>query len=134
MADKNNIFSYMFSASGTKVHMMRETENDELAEKGYDPWQTNRFFSFFYDTVLAANEMNKSYDLPKIMQYEYYLYGVRKAKRKADWPKRAKEEDIDLIARNYTLNINKAKEVLSILTRDQVDEIRYKMSNVGGIK
>ena len=51
-------FDYVNSINVTKTNMMRNTENDELAEKGYEPFLTNRSLSYFEDTIGMANEMN----------------------------------------------------------------------------
>ena len=50
-------FDYINSINFTKKNLMRGTENDDLAEKGYVPYITNKTLSYFTDTLLYANEM-----------------------------------------------------------------------------
>jgi len=55
----SNPFDYLNSINVTKQNMMRGSENDELAEKGYNPFMVNRGLSYFQDTIALANEMNQ---------------------------------------------------------------------------
>ena len=52
-------FDFINSINFTKKNMIRGTENDDLAEKSYVPYITNRTLSYFTDTLLYANEMNR---------------------------------------------------------------------------
>ena len=80
-------FDYINSINFTKKNLMRGTENDELAEKGYVPYITNKTLSYFTDTLLYANEMNRYHFLDNKLQYEFYLNSIRKKKRFAKWAK-----------------------------------------------
>jgi hypothetical protein len=51
-------FDYVNSITISKKNMMRDTENDTLAEKDYNPWIVNKALSYFKDTALIANEIN----------------------------------------------------------------------------
>jgi len=90
----------------------------------YVPFVVNRSLSYFSDTVLYANEMNLFPDLDKIMQYEYYLYGIRKRKRFSKWTKKAEDTDIEMIAEYYSCNYKRAEEYASILSKEQIDVIK----------
>ena len=46
-----NPFDYVNSVSSSKKDMMRDTENDELAEKDYNPFIVNRALSYHQDCV-----------------------------------------------------------------------------------
>ena len=50
---------------------MKNTANDELAEKDYVPILTNKSLSYFTDNLLYANEMNRYHFLDKRLQYEF---------------------------------------------------------------
>jgi hypothetical protein len=41
------------------INAGKDLTKGEFDEKGYVPFITNRQFSYFQDTVLAANEMNE---------------------------------------------------------------------------
>ncbi len=80
-------FDYVNSINFTKKNLMKNTANDELAEKDYVPFLTNKSLSYFTDTLLYANEMNRYHFLDKRLQYEFYLNSIRKKKRFAKWAK-----------------------------------------------
>ena len=71
-------FDFVNSINFTKKNMMRDTANDDLAEKSYVPFLTNRSLSYFTDTLLYANEMNKLHQLDNKLQYEFFLNTIRK--------------------------------------------------------
>ena len=59
-------FDYVTSITQTKKNMMRDSENDALAEKGYEPWLVNNALSYHVDTILHVNIMKMNYELDKI--------------------------------------------------------------------
>ena len=63
--NKLNPFDYVNSINNHK-NIMVDTENDELAERGYNPYIVNRQFSYFIDTVHAVNAMNERHDLDNL--------------------------------------------------------------------
>ena len=78
-------FDYVNSVTDNKKNMMVGTENDELAEKSYNPFLTNKSLSYYMDTILYANEINQYSMLDNKLQYEYYLHGIPKKKRFSKW-------------------------------------------------
>jgi Bacteriophage clamp loader A subunit len=96
---------------------------DENNEGEYIPFLTNRFFSFFPDTIYYANEMNMAQSLDNKMQHDYYLYSLRKNKRFHKWPKKDNQEIIQAIQTYYGYSVSKAKEVLNLLNKEQVELI-----------
>jgi len=127
----SGLFDYVASVSHTKVNMMRGTENDALEEKGYEPFMMNRAFSLYQDTVLYAAEIAKYPEIPKIMQYEFYLHSLRSKKRFSKWPKRDKLEALELIKKHYGYNAHRALEALSILTEEQINKIKEQYETGG---
>lgn len=111
--------------------MMRGTDNDQLAEKDYNPFLINRGLSYHHDTVAIANEMNMRHDCPNIMQYEFLLNIVRKKKRFAKWNKKEHESELEAVKEYYGYNDTKALQALKILSNDQIEEIKIKI-NKGG--
>lgn len=126
-------FDYVNSITVDKNNMMRDTENDNLAEKEYNPWIVNKALSYFPDTVLMANDMNIYYALDKRPQYEYLLNIVRRNKRWAKWVKDKEDPDLDLIMQVYGCNAKVAREYLKLLTKSQLEQIRAS-TNLGGSK
>ncbi len=96
---------------------------DNSNEGEYNPFLTNRFFSFFPDTIFYANEMNMSNGLDRKLQHDFYLHSLRKNKRYAKWPKKDNQTIIEAIQTYYGYNVAKAKEVLNILNNEQVEII-----------
>ena len=125
-------FDYINSINFTKKNLMRGSENDELAEKGYAPYLTNKSLSYFTDTLLYANEMNKLHFLDNKLQYEFFLNSIRKKKRFAKWAKADKNDDLVMISEYYQISLSKAKEAIRLLSHEQLSTIRNKMEQ--GIK
>lgn len=126
-----NPFDYVNDASFSKKNLMRDTDNDELAEKGYNPWLTNLAFSQHPDTILVANEMNKRHYLDNRPQYEFFLNIVRPRKRFGKWPKKAEDENLAAVCNAYQCNTTVAREYLKLLTKEQI-EVLKKQQYQGG--
>ena len=107
---------------------------DEIDLKDYKPFMVNRALSYHMDCVLYANEMNLHGLLDSDMQYQYLLNTIRPMKRKfAPWQKAEVNKDIECIKLYYGYSDNRAKEALSILTDEQIAEIKIK-TDKGGVK
>lgn len=127
-----NPFDYVNSILQTKEHMMRGTENDKLAEDGYNPWLTNVSLSYHSDTILMANLANSLHHLPKRAQYDLLINMVRPKKRQfRKWAKQTVSEDLDLVCEVYECNRTVGNEYLSLLTQDQLEALR-KQRHKGG--
>lgn len=124
-------FAYTNSITVDKKNMMRDTENDSLAEKEYNPWFANKALSYYPDTILYANDMNINYHLDKRPQYEYLLNAVRRGKRWAKWVKEPKSDDLDVIMKVYNCNKSVARDYLKILTKEQLSQL-HKTQETGG--
>tara|TARA_B100001113_G_scaffold52951_1_gene38941 strand:- start:819 stop:1211 length:393 start_codon:yes stop_codon:yes gene_type:complete len=127
-----NPFDYVNSINFTKKNLMKNTANDELAEKDYVPFLTNKSLSYFTDTLLYANEMNRYHFLDKKLQYEFYLNSIRKKKRFAKWAKADDNNEVMMVQEYYKFSPQKAKAALKVLSPKQLDIIKHKMEN--GIK
>ena len=124
-----SFFDFLNSINDTKKDLLRE---DPQSEKDYVPFMVNRGLSYFPDTILYANEMNMHAGIPKKWQYEFFLNGVKKKRRFSKWHKKEPSgEDLKLIIKEYGYSAKRAQEVLSILSEDQIKELRAKHS-VGG--
>lgn len=116
---------------------------DQLQEFKYNQWRTNSTLSNHIDTLDAANKMNINYHLSDKLQYNFLFYSIRKQKRfnkkKTEEDKRIEaalkkeQEIISLIQQFYKYNIVRAREVMKILTPDQIDILK-KMQEKGGVK
>ncbi len=126
-----NPFDYINAINTTKKNLMVGTENDRLAEKGYDPFLTNRSLSYHNDTIGLANEMNTRHYLDKKPQFEFFINTVRPKKRFAKWVKKQKDSDVAVIKEYYGYNDIKARQALTILTDDELTDIRIRIDKGG---
>ena len=131
---KINPFDYTTSISQTKKNLIRDSENPELAEKQYSPFLTNRGLSYFPDTIMYANDMNMLPDLDNLPQYEYLLNSVRKNKRFSKWAKASKDVIVMQLSEYYGCSVQKAKEISTVLTSEQIDLIIQKLQKGGNTK
>jgi hypothetical protein len=128
-----NPFDFVTSINTSKKNLMKGTENDELAEKTYSPWLTNKSLSYFADTIHAANMMNCNHQLDNKLQYSFLINIIRPSKRFSKWVKKEKDEDLEAIMEHFGYNRQKAKTALELLTPDQIKTIKKKLDK-GGIK
>lgn len=124
-------FDYVNSITIGKNNMMRDTENDELAEKGYEPFLTNRSLSYHMDTLAHANEMNFHSGLDKRLQYEFLLNSVRPRKRFSKWVKPEKVAKIEMVQNYFNYSKRKAEQVVDLLSDDDFEQIK-KNTYTGG--
>jgi hypothetical protein len=127
----SNPFDYLNSINVTKENMMRGTDNDELAEKGYNPFMVNRGLSYFQDTIMIANEMNRFHFLDKKPQYEFLFNTVRPRKRFSKWAKAIESDDLDAIKEYYGYSNSKALQALSVLSKSNIAHIKQKICKGG---
>jgi hypothetical protein len=125
-------FDYINAISLNKTDMMTGTENDVLAERGYDPFLTNKAFSQYMDTVFIANEMNMNHHLDKKPQFHFYLNIVKPKKRYAEWAKKEKNTgDLLVVKEFFGYSDQKARQALTVLTEKQLDEMRERLQKGG---
>ena len=118
-----NPFDYLNAINDTKENVIEDSDNPELAEKLYPPYLINRGLSFFIDTVYLANEMNRHHHLENKMQFDFLINIVRKKKRFSKWFKAQPDEDVEAVMDYYGYSQDKARQVVSLLTKDQITQI-----------
>jgi len=104
---------------------------DDVAEKAYNPFMVNRQLSYFQDTVLFANEMNVNSHLDNRLQFDFLINIVRKKKRFSKWAKAQKNDDVEVIKEYYGYSNNKARQVHSLLSSDQINDLKKKVYRGG---
>ena len=122
-----NPFEYANAINYTKKDIMV----DDIAEKSYNPYMINRQLSYFPDTVLAANEMNRNHHLDNRLQFDFFINIIRKRKRFSKWFKPEQISDLDVVKKYYGYSNEKAHQVLTILTTDQINELKRKVMTGG---
>ncbi len=128
---KVNPFDFTNSINQSKTDLMRGTANDKLAEKSYSPFLTNRALSYHNDTVFFANEMNTRHHLDNLLQYDFLLNIVRPKKRYAKWSKKDNDGDVLIVKEYFGYNDTKARQALSILTPEQLTQIKITLQKGG---
>ena len=119
-----NPFEYVNSINYSKKDVMVEEET-------YNPYMINRSLSYFNDTILAVNEMNRLHCLDKKLQYSFLINIVRKRKRFSKWNKPELEDDVEVVKEYYGYSNEKARQALPLLSSEQRNELREKVSKGG---
>ena len=122
-----NPFEYVNAINNTKKDIMI----DDIAERGYNSFMVNRSLSYFNDTVLYANEMNIHHNIDNRLQFDFLINMVRKRKRFSKWEKVASESDVEVVKEYYGYNNEKARSALSLLTRENINELKQKVYKGG---
>jgi len=122
-----NPFEYLKAINDTKKDIMV----DDIAEKGYNAYMVNRGLSYFNDTVVIANEMNKYHHIDNRLQFDFYINIVRKRKRFSKWLKPETVSDVEVVKEYYGYSNEKARQVLTLLTSEQINELKKKVYKGG---
>ena len=121
-------FDFINAINLTKKNLFE----DPQAEKDYLPFLMNRGLSYFPDTVLYANEMNRNSGIPKDWQFSFFLNTIPKKKRFSKWHKKdADSESLILVKEYFGYSSEKALEALSILSDEQLAMIKEKLYKGG---
>jgi hypothetical protein len=101
-------------------------------EEDYNPFIINRALSYFIDTVMYANEMNKYPTCDVNMQYDFYYYSLRKRSRFSPWVKPEKPtERVELLKEYYGYNTKNAEVVVDMIPESEFQRIKS-LLNKGG--
>lgn len=123
-------FDFLNAINDTKVDLFQ----DPQANKDYNAFLINRGLSYFPDTILYANEMNKHPNLDKKMQFDFYVNSISKRKRFSKWHKKDVSTDqLQLIQDYYKYNQTNALEALELLTDEKIKIIEDKMYKGGRV-
>jgi hypothetical protein len=125
---KTELKHWLNSINFNKENLIKE--NPDIL-KQYPPYIINRCLSGFIDTIMVANEMNISHHLSKKLQYEFLLNIVRPKRRFSPWLKKEKITDLDAVKSYYGYSNEKARSALSILSDEQLNAIKQKLTRGG---
>jgi len=121
-----NPFELIKSISNSKKDILED-------EKDYNAFMVNRGLSYFPDTVIYANEMNKYHHLGGRLQYQFLINIIRKRNRFSKWNKSTESDDIKIIKEYYDYSNEKARDVLPLLSKQHLNTIRNRIQH-GGIQ
>ena len=122
-----NPFEYANAINYTKKNIMV----DDIAEKAYNPFMINRQLSYFPDTVLAANEMNRHHHVDNRLQFDFFINIIRKRKRFSKWFNPEQVSDLETVKEYYGYSNEKARQVLTLLSTEQMNELKNKVAKGG---
>ena len=108
-------------------------DKDEADVRLYKPFVVNRCLSYFPDTIFHANEMNCTPWLDNKSQFDFHRLGIRKKKRFSPWLKKEAEDNVSLVIAAYGYSEAKAREVLNILSQDDLKKLKQFL-DIGGVK
>ena len=120
-------FEFIKAINETKEDVMV----DDVAEKKYSPFIVNRGLSFFKDTILYANEMNRYHHLDNRVQFDFFINIIRKKKRWSKWIKASDVDNLELIKEYYGYSNEKAKSALSLMSNEQIEQLKQRIYKGG---
>ena len=121
---------YLPAINYTKKNLM--DSDDPMWKKKYNAFMINKVLSFFSDTIMMANEMNRNYHLDHKLQYDYLMGSIPKGKRFTKWAKND-DENIEIIQKFFGYSFIKAKETLNLLNDTHIELIKlYLNTSKGG--
>lgn len=121
---------WLTSINHSKVNILEE--NPDAINK-YPPYIVNKCLAGHIDAVMFANEMNLFHFLDKKLQYDFLLNTLRAKKRFSPWLRKEDISDLELVKKYYSYSNEKAKQVLPLLTDEQLSFIRKRL-DTGGLK
>ena len=122
-----NPFEFLNAINTTK----KDVIVDDITEKAYNSFMVNRSLSYFNDTVVLANEMNRYHHLDNKLQFDFLINMVRKRKRFSKWIKPQIESDVEVVKEYYGYSNEKARQVFPLLSPEQINGLKKKV-NKGG--
>ena len=122
-----NPFKFTDAINYTKQDIMI----DDITEKAYNPFLINRSLSYFPDTVLAANEMNRNHHIDNRLQFDFFINIIRKRKRFSKWFKPEEISDLETVKEYYGYSNEKARQVITLLSTEQINELKTKVAKGG---
>lgn len=121
---------WLKSINETKTNLIDE---DPLLESKYLPYIINRCMSGHIDSLMYANEMNINNHLDKKLQYDFYLNSLRSKKRFSPWMRKEELSNLQTVKKYYGYSDEKARQVLPLLSDEQLNIIRQRF-DTGGLK
>lgn len=122
MAEKAyTIFDILTDISLNKTGKFRGTPE---FQKTYNVFMINRFLSMCADTAHFAHAMGHYSNIPQDIQYQFYLGVIPTQRRFFQYQKaEEKNDNLKLIEKYFDCNPVRAKEILSILSEEQIQQI-----------
>ena len=124
-----SLTKYLTAINYSKEKLLDTDDRDW--EKKYPPFIINKGLSYFSDTIMYANEMNRLHHASKHMQFSFFLNSIKSRKRFSKWLKASKLKDLDVVKQHFGYSNKKAQEALSLLTKEKIDYIKERLYKGG---
>ena len=124
-----SLTKYLTAINYSKEKLLDTDDRDW--ERKYPPFIINKGLSYFSDTVMFANEMNRLHHASKHMQFSFYLNSIKSRKRFSKWLKSSKIKDLDVVKQHFGYSNKKAQEALSLMTKKQIEYIKERLYKGG---
>jgi hypothetical protein len=121
---------YLNAINFTKEPLLSSDDTEWV--KKYPSFIINKCLSMHWDCIAQANEMNGYHFLDKEVQFSFYINSIRKGKRYGGkWLSQKKLKDLDYVKEYYGYSNEKAREALTILTKEQIETIKLALDKGG---
>jgi len=127
--EEYSLSKYLTAINYSKEKLLDTDDRDW--ERKYPPFIINKGLSYFSDTVMFANEMNRLHHASKHMQFSFYLNSIKSRKRFSKWLKSSKIKDLDVVKQHFGYSNKKAQEAISLMTKKQLDYIKERLYKGG---
>lgn len=113
--------------------ILQTKDKDVYTKKDYNFFVVNKALSFHRDCIFQTNEMNRRPGTDTYLQFHYLLNSIRSYKRPfKKWQKRESVENLEAVKTFYNYSNEKAREALTVLSDDQINQIK-KNTDKGGL-
>ena len=121
-------FDFVNAISYSKKDLIKE---EPACERLTQPFVVNRALSYFPDTIMYANEVNRRQTVDNKLQNDYLLNSIRPLKRFAKWVKKVENNDFDAVQQYYGFSNEKTVQALLLLSAGQLGLIKEKLQQGG---
>ena len=124
-----SLTKYLTAINYSKEKLL-DTDDREW-ERKCPPFIINKGLSYFSDTIMYANEMNRLHHASKHMQFSFFLNSIKSRKRFSKLLKSSKMKDLDVVKQHFGYSNKKAQEAISLLTKEKIDYIKERLYKGG---
>jgi hypothetical protein len=127
-----SLTKYLTAINYSKEKLLDTDDRDW--EKKYPPFIINKGLSYFSDTVMYANEMNRLHHASKHMQFSFFLNSIKSRKRFSKWLKAHDDEKIDIICEYFGYSRSVAKSVSDLFDKQTIDILKKRLDKGGSYR
>ena len=119
---KKNLWDLVKDLNNGKKGLIHQ---DDEWERLYAPFVVNLVLSRHIDALFHVNELNERPNMSKKMHYDYLMHSLPKRNRFAPGSKKIKpDENVRLVMDVYSYSETKARQVVALLTKEELNELK----------